>query len=195
MLIIDDKLVSSDLIDQHFVCQLESCKGACCWEGDLGAPFSKAEIDIIDNIKGEIRHRLSDEAIKKIDKVGLWDNFEDKDEKFIGTPLLENGACVYLIFQEGKFAQCAFEMAYKEGKTDFYKPISCHLYPVRVTESKDKGFIALNYDKWDVCKMACVQGKKLNIPLYQFVKDALIRKFGEDFYDQLNRAALDFYKK
>ena len=194
MLIIEDKLVSSDLIDQHFVCQLDACKGACCWEGDMGAPISEEEVSIIEAIQHEILPRLSDESRQKIKKIGPWDTFEEDNETFKGTPLLDNGACVYLIREEGKFAQCAFENAYKEGKTDFYKPISCHLYPVRVTESKESNFVALNYDIWNICKAACQQGEKLNIPLYEFVKEALIRKFGAEFYKQLDHAAKVFYK-
>jgi len=160
----------------------------------MGAPFNEEEIDIISDIMHEILPRLSDESRQKINEVGLWDNFKDNTESFKGTPLLDNEACVYLIRKDGEFAQCAFENAFNEGKTDFYKPISCHLYPVRVTENKNSNFIALNYDKWDICNAACQQGKKSNIPLYKFVKDALIRKFGEDFYAQLDHAALEYFK-
>jgi len=193
MLVIQDKLVSLDLIDQHFVCHLDQCKGACCWEGDFGAPIEEDEIRMVEQILDEILPRLSAESQKKIKKTGIWDEYEDEQERFKGTTLLDNGACVYLVKNDNGFATCAFETAYKEGKTSFYKPISCHLYPVRVTEIPDSNFIALNYDKWDICQSACQWGATLKVPVFEFVKDALIRKFGDDFYMQLEAASLEYF--
>lgn len=187
MFIIEDILVSDDVVETQFLCNLNACKGACCWEGDWGAPLEKQELQTLVNIYDEVKPFLRKEGIAVIEKEGLYTYYEEP--KDYGTPLLENGACAYMTYDEMGIAQCGIEQAHKAGKTDFRKPISCHLYPVRVKEQPEQGFVALNYDEWDICSAACSLGKKEQLPVYQFVKEALIRKFGIDFYEALDAAA------
>jgi len=186
MLMIQDKLISDDLLEVDFLCNLDACKGACCWEGDYGAPLSEAEILTIVGIYQELKPYLTEIGIKAIEEKGIATYYSEPE--FMGTPLLENGACAFMTFRDG-IAQCGMELAHRDGKTKFKKPISCHLYPIRVTEEPELGFSALNYDKWDICSAACKKGKKASLPVYQFAKEALIRKYGQDFYDELDAAA------
>lgn len=186
MILIDEILVSNDLLEKHFVCAIDKCKGACCWEGDYGAPLEKEELEEIPKILHIVKPYLSEDSIQKIEKKNWHDEFGKK--KIKGTQLLEDGACVFLVKKDG-IAQCAFEIADKEQQTGFKKPISCHLYPVRVEHNKKTGFQALNYDIWDICSAACSKGKELSIPIYVFVKDALIRKYGSTFYERLDQIA------
>ncbi|MCB0705460.1 MAG: DUF3109 family protein [Saprospiraceae bacterium] len=194
MLLIDDILVSDALIEEQFVCNLNACKGACCWEGDWGAPLEKKEIQILERIYPDIKPFLDSAGIQVIEEKGLSVYYEEAESE--GTPLLENGACAYLTYDQNGTAKCGIERAWEAGKTDFKKPISCHLYPVRVKEKKQSmGFEALNYDRWDICSAACELGKSLQVPVYRFVKDAIIRKYGRSFYDQLDAAAEEYYKR
>ena len=130
MLIIEDVLVSDEVISQKFICNLNACKGACCWEGDYGAPLEEAELDILDTIYEDIKHFLTPEGRAIIEKKGAYTYYEDAED--FGTPLINGGACVYMTHDEQGVAQCGIELAYKAGKTDFKKPISCHLYPIRI---------------------------------------------------------------
>ncbi|MEL6719585.1 MAG: DUF3109 family protein, partial [Bacteroidota bacterium] len=187
MLIIQDKFVSLDIVEEQFLCNLNVCKGACCWEGDSGAPLEIEELKILDEIYDKVRPYLDGENIARIESKGGYKYYEDFNE--YGTNLLDNGACVYITKDKLGFAKCGIEQAYRDGEIDFYKPISCHLYPIRVTEEKSTNFEALNYDKWDICSAACELGKKEQLPIYQFVKDAIVRKYGEDFYEELDAAA------
>ena len=184
MILIDDVLIADDILESHFVCDLNKCKGACCWEGDYGAPIEPEEIDIISDVLPVILPRLSQESRDKIANDDFKDIFGD--EKFVGTQLLPNGACVFLTKDKDGISKCAFEQANEEGEIDFRKPISCHLYPIRRTVNKSQGFQALNYDVWEICTAACSLGKKLKVPLYQFAKDSLTRLYGADFYERLD---------
>ena len=187
MLIIQDILVSEEIVEEQFLCNLSACKGACCWEGDFGAPLEKAELSTLERIYPEVKPFLSQEGIEVIEKQGLYAYYDTPSE--YGTTLLENGACTFMIYDELGIAKCGIEQAYNAGAIDFKKPVSCHLYPIRVTENKNSGFIGVNYDRWDICSAACTLGKQEQLPVYKFVKDGLIRKFGEDFYDELDAAA------
>ncbi|MEZ5040699.1 MAG: DUF3109 family protein [Saprospiraceae bacterium] len=187
MLVISDILVSNDIVEEQFVCNLNACKGACCWEGDWGAPLEAAELLLLGEIYDQIEPYLNPEGKAVLQEEGLFTYYEEAKE--YGTPLLKNGACAYLVYDELGIAKCGIEQAYLDGATDFKKPISCHLYPIRVDENKETGFEALNYDKWDICSAACQLGKKEQVPVYKFVKEALIRKYGEDFYRELDAAA------
>ena len=187
MVIVQDILVSEEVLTEHFRCNLDACKGACCWEGDFGAPLEAAELETLVNIYEEIRPFLRPEGIRAIEMQGLFVDYPDL--RGPGTPLLENGACAFLTFEKNGIAKCGIEKACEAGATDFKKPISCHLYPVRVSANPEIGFEALNYDVWDICSAACTAGKKEKLPIYKFVKDAIVRKYGEHFYEELDAAA------
>jgi len=181
--VIDEIVISDEVLERKFVCNLQKCKGACCWEGDFGAPVREAEVPIMEKHIGEILPRLSESSRAKIESEGVA-RYDLLYEGLV-TPLHEDGACVYLFKGEYGVAMCAWEQVYKEEKTPFYKPLSCHLYPLRINKNEETGWEAINYDEWDICKAACSLGEALQIPVFRFVKDALIRAYGADFYDQL----------
>lgn len=187
MLIIQDKLVSDDVVERHFICNLNACKGACCWEGDYGAPVEEAELEVLNRIFDQVKPFLSPDGIAAIEKQGAYIWFEQENEW--ATPLINNGPCAYMTYNELGIAQCGIEQAWKAGATDFQKPISCHLYPIRVDRNEVAGFEALNYHEWDICSAACELGDKEKVPVYRFLKEAIIRKYGEDFYEELDAAA------
>lgn len=173
-------IVSEAVLDQDFVCNLKACKGACCIEGDAGAPLDKEEVDILNSIYPKVKPYLRPEGIEAIAKQGtsITTVFGDLE-----TPLVNGKECAYVIFDDKQTALCGIEQAYNNGDIDFKKPISCHLYPVRVKNYSE--FSAVNYDKWAICDDACALGKQLQVPIYKFVKDALIRKFGAEWYAEL----------
>ena len=182
MIIIQDKLLSDDIFEVQFLCNLNACKGACCWEGEFGAPLEEEELHTLDKIYEDIKPFLNPIGIAKIEEIGKYQYYEEIEEH--GTTLLPNGACVFMTLHDGK-AKCGIEAAYEAGITDFKKPISCHLYPIRVSTNEAGTFEALNYDKWDICKAACQLGKEEQLPMYRFLKDALIRKYGAAFYEEM----------
>ena len=182
MVVIGDILVSDEVVSEKFVCNLNACKGACSWEGDFGAPVSEKEKQILDDIYLSIKPFLSVEGQEVLEKEGKYTYYKQVDEW--GTPLLENAACAYLTYNDLGIAQCGIERAYLAGATSFIKPISCHLYPIRV-KSEIAGYEWLNYEKWHICNAACSLGKELKIPVFQFVKEAIIRKYGAPFYEEL----------
>lgn len=184
MIAIDNTLVSEDLFEKKFVCDLNACKGACCVEGDSGAPLEQDEAQILEEIFEYIKPYMRPEGIAAVEEQGKY--IVDVDGDLV-TPLVKGKECAYVCFDENNIAYCAIEKAYKDSKIKFQKPISCHLYPVRITNYKE--YDAVNYHAWDICKPACKCGSKLNIPVYKFVKAALIRKYGEDWYKQLEFAA------
>ncbi len=187
MIWIDGKVVSIALIEEHFACQLSACKGACCWEGDSGAPLEADELPILEAIYEKIKPFLSPAGIAAIERQGKYVGGEEPGE--YATPLIDGGPCAYMVLGADGIAQCGIERAYRAGATDFQKPISCHLYPVRIHRNPERGFEALNYHQWDICAAACRCGKAEKIPLYRFVRDALVRKYGEGFYEALEGAA------
>jgi hypothetical protein len=185
MIRIGDTLVSEDLLEKLFVCHIEKCKGACCVEGDLGAPLEDSELEILEDIYDQVKPYLSEEGKKTIKKQGLY--IKDFEGDF-STPTINGKECAYAVYDENGNLKCGIELAQNEGKTDFKKPISCHLYPVRV--KKFQMYTAVNYDSWHICNPACILGKELNIPVFRFLKEALIRKFGESWYNELENLAL-----
>lgn len=187
MLIIQNVLVSDEIIENQFLCNLNACKGACCWEGDFGAPLEEEELAILDQIYPLVKPFLTKEGIKVIESEGAYKYWEGAEE--YGTNLVNNGACVFITYDNHGIAKCGIEQAYQAGVIDFKKPISCHLYPIRVTKDEEKNFEALNYDEWEICSAACQAGKKAQLPVYQFVKEAIIRKYGIEFYEELDAAA------
>ena len=177
-------IISEDIIEKDFVCNLSACKGACCIDGDAGAPLSKEEAQILEDIYPKVKPFLRKKGIEAIEAQGTsttneWDEIE--------TPLINGEDCAYVIFDEKNTALCAIEEAYNQGEISWKKPVSCHLYPIRVKEYTE--FSAVNYEKWDICDDACTLGKELQVPVYKFVKEALIRKFGEDWYTELEKVA------
>lgn len=186
MVIVQDKLISDEVIQEQFLCQLDACKGACCWEGDMGAPLEDEEMSTLIQIYDDIKPFLRPEGIKAIEEQGL---FVKQDVNEYGTTLINDRDCAYLTFEENGIAKCGIEKAYEAGVVDFQKPVSCHLYPVRVSKNEKTGFEAMNYDRWDICSAACSAGKKASLPVYKFVKTAIIRKYGEAFYEELEAMA------
>lgn len=179
MIVIDNTIISEDIRDIRFCCDLEKCKGACCIEGDAGAPIEEEEISLLEDFIDEIKPYMTNEGIKVIESNGIFD-FDEKGEYV--TPLINNRECAYVYFENG-ITRCAIEKAFEEGKIYFQKPVSCHLYPIRITKHKD--FEAVNYHKWYICQSACTLGKNTNLPLYKFLKEPLIRKYGEGWYSKL----------
>jgi len=183
MLLIENKLISEDLFDKHFVCDLSACKGACCVEGESGAPLEEEELSILDDIFEEVKPFLREEGALAIEEQGKY--IQDSDGDWV-TPLREGKECAYTIFDEKGIAGCGIEKAFFAGETTFRKPISCHLYPIRTKQLSE--YEAMNYHQWPICAPACECGSKLQMPIYKFCKDAIIRKYGEEFYAQLEFA-------
>ncbi|MCK9155172.1 MAG: DUF3109 family protein [Paludibacteraceae bacterium] len=184
MVQIGDTIVSFDLFEKSFLCDLSACKGQCCVEGDAGAPLEKKEVHIIKKILPIIWDDLSEKAKQVIDEQGVSTVDIEGD---IVTPIVNGGECVYSYTDADGNCKCAIEKAYREGKIDFYKPISCHLYPVRL--AKYAGYTAVNFHSWQVCKVAFELGKVKGVAVYKFLKEPLIRRFGEDWYKELEITA------
>lgn len=177
-------IVSEDILEKEFVCNLSSCKGICCVEGEAGAPLDENETKILEEIYPKVKPFLREEGIQAIESQGTWVTSDFGD---LETPLVNHAECAYVIFDEKNTALCAIEEAYNKGIVDWKKPISCHLYPVRIRDYSE--FSAVNYHKWDICDDACSLGKELGVPVYKFLKEALIRKFGENWYIELEKFA------
>lgn len=191
MIQIEDKLISEDIFSEEFVCNLSKCKGACCVEGDVGAPLDKEETQILENIFDKVKPYLRPEGVKALEEQGTW-TIDPMDGDFV-TPMVNDAECAYVIFDEKGVTKCGIEKAYEEGAVDWQKPISCHLYPIRITEYST--FTALNYHEWNICNDACQLGKELKVPVYQFLKTPLIRKYGDAFYTVLSEAAEEWEKE
>ncbi len=187
MIIVQDKLVSDDIVEQQFICNLSACKGACCWEGDFGAPLEAAELPVLEAIFEQVKPFLSPAGLAAIEAQGKYVWFEDAEGW--GTTLIDGGPCAYMTYDALGIAKCGIEQAYKAGAIEFIKPISCHLYPIRVEKNEEIGFEALNYDRWDICSAACELGAKEQVPVYVFLKEAIERKYGAAFYEELEGAA------
>ncbi len=188
MIQIDHTIVSIDIINEHFACNLSACKGACCVEGDSGAPLETEEVKILESIYPEIKPFLRKEGVEAIENQGKY--VVDNDGEYV-TPLVQGKECAYVVFDQNGVSKCGIELAYENRKISFKKPISCHLYPIRIT--KYKNFDAVNYHEWHVCSAAKSCGKSKKIRLFEFLKDALIRKYGEEWYRKLefvNRAQI-----
>lgn len=177
---VKDKVVSTEIFTRKFVCDLNACKGACCIEGDAGAPLTFEEVSIMEDELEEVIPYMRPEGVEAIEEQGVF--YMDQDNEPV-TTLINGGECAFVFFDENNIAKCAIEQAYLEGKTTFKKPISCHLYPIRVKKYND--FEALAYNEWNICKPACECGEKLDVPVYKFLKEPLIRAFGEEFFEEL----------
>lgn len=177
-------LVSESLIDQDFVCNLKACKGACCVEGEAGAPLSEQEALWLAENQSKLQPYLPKAGVEALNKQGAFIRLDSGEFE---TPLVAGKECAYTHFEPDGSAHCGIERAHKAGAVEVQKPISCHLYPVRVQDYSE--FSAVNYHRWPICSDACVLGASLKVPVYQFVKDALIRKFGENWYQELSLVA------
>ena len=185
MLLIQEKFIHLHILTSHFSCQTAICKGSCCTEGDYGAPLEKQEIEQIKSIIPKLLSILSEEERYFIRENNFW--YWEKENKNLAVSLKPDGSCIFLV-KDGGIAKCGFELMYLKGEINFKKPISCHLYPIRVSKKAEDIFETLEYDRWDICKSAC--SKKFK-PLIQFCKEAICRKYGESFYEQLEQARID----
>ena len=183
MIVIDDKIISVDLLLECFVCDLQKCKGICCVEGDAGAPLEIDEVDLLEEEYENYAPYMTEEGRAAVERQGFM--VVDSDGDYT-TPLVDNAACAFA-FEENGTTFCAIERAYREGKCSFLKPISCHLYPIRVKQFRN-GSYGLNYHRWTVCRDAVECGKKLGVPVYKALKEPIIRRFGEEFYKALECA-------
>ena len=179
MIQIDDTVVSELLLENKFVCNLNACKGACCIEGDAGAPLEEDELEELEKVYPAVKEYLSEQSIEVLEK-DLYT--VDSDGEYV-TTLVNNQECAYVFFDKTNTAKCGIEQAYLDGKVDWKKPISCHLFPVRL--NKFENFTAVNYAYWDICDDACTLGKELQVKTYQFLKEPLIRRFGKEWFEEL----------
>jgi hypothetical protein len=182
-------IVSEEIIEKDFVCNLNACKGACCVDGDAGAPLEEKETEILVDIYHKVKPFLRPEGIQAIEEQGAFVKGEDGEWE---TPLIAGSECAYVIISESGVNKCGLEEAYNQGVTKWKKPISCHLYPIRIREYTE--LTAVNYHKWQICDAACSLGKELQVPVYIFVKEALIRKFGKKWYAELEQVAAEHTK-
>ena len=189
MIQVEDKIISLDIFEKFFVCDLKACKGACCVEGDSGAPLQIKEEVTLNDIFEEVKPYMNPQGIAAIEKKGVAVYDFEGD---LTTPLVNNKECAFVVFEKG-VSKCSIEKAYIDGRIGFKKPISCHLFPIRITEYRD--FDAINYEEIKICKPACECGSKLEFPLYVFLKEPLIRKYGERWYQKLLKKSDEFRNK
>jgi len=184
MIEIGKTVISQDVFNEEFVCNLSKCKGACCVEGDGGAPLEADEVELLRQIYPDVKPFLRTEGIAAIEAQGT--SVTDWDGEQV-TPLVHGKECAYVIFDDQGITKCGIEKAWEQGAVAFRKPISCHLYPARITKYKE--FDAINYHRWEICSPACSLGKELHVPVYKFLKDSLVRKYGEAWYQELCEVA------
>ena len=193
MISIGDILISDEIVKEKFVCDLDKCKGGCCEDGDAGAPLSIEELQIIKDGHSKILPYLTDEGRAEIEKQGLYRY--DQEFGWV-TPTVNGGICAYGFRDQKGIIKCAFEQAYYDGVLDWKKPISCHLYPIKTKTGKKKEYMMVNYEPREtMCSPACALGEKLKVPVYQFLREALVRKFGEEFYHALDQVAREYYQE
>ena len=187
MIAIDNTLISDEVVQEQFVCDLNKCKGGCCVDGDAGAPLQADELDRINEVYEAVLPYLPVESREELERKGRY--VYDKEFGWV-TPTLNGKICVYGITDEKGIVKCGIEQAYLDGKVNWKKPISCHLYPIRIKASRDKQTEYVNYEpREDLCKPGCKLGRQLKVPVYVFLKEALIRKYGTAFYEALEATA------
>ena len=179
MIQIQDTIVSEEILERKFVCNLNACKGACCVQGDAGAPLEQEELEELENVFESVKPYLSEKSIAALEE-DLYT--VDADGDYV-TQLVDGKECAFVFFDEQNITKCSIEQAYIDGKTSFKKPISCHLFPVRLSKIAD--YTAVNYAYWDICDDACKLGEELGVKTYQFLKEPLIRRFGEEWFNEL----------
>ena len=191
MIAIDNILISDQVAAEQFVCDLNACKGGCCEDGDTGAPLEKEELQILRDIYQQVKPYLTEEGKKVLEKEGLYSY--DQEFGWV-TPTIEGRMCAYGFRDKQGVIKCGIEQAYLDKKISWKKPISCHLYPIKI--SKSKTYTNVNYEPRDVlCRPACTLGKKLKLPVYQFLKEAIVRKFGDEFYSTLHQIAVEHFEE
>jgi len=187
MIAIDNILISDEIVDEQFVCDLHKCKGGCCVDGDAGAPLNKDELAEINKAYDAVLPYLAEENKTELQRQGRY--VYDKEFGWV-TPTIQSKMCAYGILDKQGIVKCGIEQAYNDGKVEWKKPISCHLYPIRIKQSKNKQLDYLNYEpREELCKAGCSLGKQLKVPVYVFLKDALTRKYGTGFYETLEATA------
>lgn len=184
MIEIDDKIVSADLLRECFACDIARCKGICCVEGNAGAPLEADETEVLEREYAAYEPYMTAAGIAAVERQGFA---VVDDEGDLTTPLVDDAECAYAYTENG-VTLCAIEKAWLEGRTAFRKPISCHLYPIRLMNFSN-GTVGLNYHRWSVCRPACEQGRRLGIPVYRALREPIVRRFGEEFYRALDAAA------
>ena len=187
---LNDTIISAEIFKRKFVCDLTACKGACCIEGDAGAPLTFEEVSIMEDDLEKIKPFMRPEGIAAVEETGVF--YMDWDNEPVST-LVNEKECAFVTFDDKGTALCAIEQAHKAGKTEFKKPISCHLYPIRVKKYNE--FTALNYNEWNICKSACACGDKLDVKVYIFLKEPIVRAFGEDFFTELETVDKEIEKQ
>lgn len=193
MIVIDKVLISDDVIEAQFVCDLQKCKGGCCEDGDAGAPLTHDEMDIVASVFETVKPLLHEDGIREINRSGMYRY--DKEFGWV-TPTVNGGICAYGFRDKKGIIKCAFEEAYNRGMIDWKKPISCHLYPIKIKQSRYDDHEMMNYEpRESLCSPGCALGEKLRVPVYRFLKDSIIRKYGEDFYFALEQIAAEFYNQ
>jgi len=190
MIAIENTLISDEIFTEFFCCNLDACKGNCCVAGDAGAPLNEDEIQYLENHIDIIKPYLTEKGRETIENTGV---FEIAPDNTAVTPLVDRAECAYLVFAENGIAECAIERAFEDGKITYQKPISCHLYPIRI--SKVGEFDALNYERWTICNEARIAGKDKEIKVFQFLKTPLIRKYGSEWYKQATFAENEIFMK
>jgi hypothetical protein len=183
MIALGHTLISEDVFDKKFVCDLNACKGECCVSGDSGAPLNKKELKTLDKVYPHVKPYMNEKGVAAVEKQGTY--VLDSDGDYTTTLVSDGAECAFVYFDEKNIAKCAIEKAYMEGKIEWKKPISCHLYPIRINEFKD--YDAVNYHTWHICKPACECGQQLDVPVFKFLKEPLIRKYGESWYEELEQ--------
>ena len=187
---IGNKIVSTDIFSEQFTCDLNKCKGACCVKGNGGAPLNEKEVDKIQNNIEKIKPYMSKSGIETVNREGVY-YLDEEDTP--ATKLIDKKECCFVYFDEDEIAKCSIETAYKAGDINFNKPQSCHLYPIRTKEFNE--FTAINYETWDICSPACSLGESLKVPVYQFLKEPIIRVFGNSFFEELTKVDLELNKQ
>ncbi len=190
MIAIENTLISDDIFTEFFCCDLNACKGCCCVEGDAGAPLDEDEIHYLDEHIEIIKPYLTEKGREVVETLGV---FEIAIDDMTVTPLVNRAECAYLTFGEDGIAKCAIEKAFEDGKINFQKPISCHLYPIRISRVGDAD--ALNYDRWSICSDARIEGREKNVKIFQFLKEPLVRKYGKEWYNQILFAEKELFVK
>jgi hypothetical protein len=191
LIAIENVLISDDVVEARFVCDLKKCKGGCCEDGDAGAPLEKNEMQIIEKNFSAIDPYLSNEGRAEIKRQGKF--HYDKEFGWV-TPTIDGGICAYGFRDNAGIIKCGIEAAYNDGKLDWKKPISCHLFPIRIT--RNKAYTMVNYEPREtLCKPGCVLGKKVKMPVYQFLQEAIERKFGKEFFETLHQVAVEHFER